>query len=157
MQFKRSTLLSALFALVAPLAGAAEGGLFEFSHCLGGIPQTVKHGDGNAANIVMMNGNIRSAAPGGLLDNTGSQCAVLNGALNGSMFAHGVCEFTDLDGDRLLIEFQRKNEAGTFHSVAGTGKYQSMRLEGTYTHSKFPQRPGYFQGCIESKGRWQRP
>lgn len=157
MRTSPSLLLSAvLVAAAAPSANAAESGILEFIHCLGGTPQSIKHGEGNAAHLVMMNGNVRSTVPGGMLDNTGSQCAVLNGSSNGVSFAHGLCEITDLDGDRLWFEFERRNNDGTFRGVSGTGKYVSLKLEGTYTHTRFPQRPGYFQGCAHSKGQWQK-
>jgi len=148
--------LTALLSFcVVSFASADQGGI-EFTHCLGGTPQSMKHGEGNVAHIVAMNGNIRNSAPNGMLDNTSTQCLVLNGALNAVMFAHGICEVTDLDGDRLWFEFERKNSEGTFHSVAGTGKYQAFSVEGTYAHTRFPQRSGYFQACALSKGQWRK-
>jgi hypothetical protein len=154
---QKSTLRCLILAVaLTQTAFAADSGTVEFIHCLGGTPQTLKHSDTNAANIVMMVGNLRTPVAGGLLDNTASQCTVLNGMLNGTLFAHGVCEFTDLDNDRLFIEFERKQNEGTFHSINGTGKYQNLALDGTYNHAKFPQRAGYFQGCAESKGKWRK-
>ena len=134
----------------------ADSGTFEHVHCYSGTTQTLKHSDGNVINAVTIRGTIRASTPGQVFDNMSSQCVGLYGQIEGAIFAEGFCEFFDNDTDRIFFRYQRKGTEGTFQAISGTGKYQGLSFDATYTAIRFPQTPGFLQGCAHNKGRWER-
>lgn len=134
----------------------AEGGPFEHVHCYTGTPQTIKHSETNFSTVAILNGTVRSTTPGEIFDGMASQCTLLFGQTQGSLYARGYCEWTDMDGDRIYFEYDRTNEGARFKSVSGTGKYQAVSMEGTYDAIRYPQTPGTLRGCARNKGHWER-
>ena len=144
-------------ALALPGIATADGGSFEHVHCfIGTAHQTIEHSDANFSTVATLNGTVRSMAPGEIFDGMASQCTLLLGQTQGNVHARGSCEWTDLDGDRLFFEYERANAAGRFKSIAGTGKYQTVSMEGTYEALRAPQTPGVLRGCARNTGRWDR-
>ena len=144
-----------LFSVSAPVL--ADSGTFEHTHCFAGTTQTLKHSDGNVANVVSFRGTIRAATSGQVFDNMSTQCVGLYGQLEGNTFSQGFCEYFDNDSDRVFIRYQRQGTEGTLQSVSGIGKYRGMTLDATYSNvMRFPQTPGFLQGCAQVRGRWER-
>ena len=152
----RAKLIVGLIAFSIAACAYADGAAFENHHCYAGQPQTLKHSDGNAANIAMIYGATRATSSGQIFDNMSTQCAALFGQMQGTIFLQGLCEWTDSGGDRIFLRLERQGTAGTFRSVSGTGKYQDVSVEGTYEVLAYPQRAGVLQGCARNNGRWER-
>ena len=152
----RAELLLMLFASHAAMHAYGDTGTFETFHCSAGQPQTLKHSEKNSVGIVMLYGTTRATTPGQMLDNMSTQCAGLYGELEEASFSQGFCEWADGDGDRIFFRYERQGTKGTFRSLSGVGKYQTMTMEGTYVFTRFPPRPGMLQGCAHYKGRWER-
>jgi hypothetical protein len=146
-----------LFALTLPSAYAAEGP-FAFDYCFANQLQTLKHTDTHSISLSNGSGTFRSNPPGGKFDGMSAQCMAVIAVLDGQATANGYCEWLSMDGDKLLVNFERAATGdGKFKSISGTGKLQSMKVEGTYTSGKFPQRPGTSVNCTSIAGRWSQP
>jgi hypothetical protein len=155
--FRRTRTAAALFLACASVPVFAETGTFEHTHCFTGTTQTLRHAEGNVVNAVTFRGTVRAASPGQLFDNMSSQCVGISGQVQGGTFSQGYCEFYDNESDRIFFRYQREGTEGTFQAVNGLGKYQGISLEGTYSVLRFPQTPGFLQGCAQNRGRWERP
>jgi hypothetical protein len=152
----RTKAVAALFLLCVSAPVFADSGTFDHTHCFTGTTQTLKHSDGNVVNAVSYRGTVRAVTPGQVFDNMSSQCVGLYGQVEGNTFSQGFCEFFDNDSDRIFFRYQRVGMEGTFHAVRGMGKYNGMTLDGTYSVMRFPQTPGFLQGCAQNKGQWER-
>lgn len=148
--------LSAATVFTVSLA-QAESGTFEYDYCFASQLTTLKHSETHVVNLSHAHGTIRATSPGQLFDNMTAQCLSLSGEIERDAFGQAYCELIDHDGDRALEHLQRAGGEGTLRSVAGTGKFQNIKIEGTYARGRFPQKPGMLQSCLRAKGRWERP
>jgi hypothetical protein len=157
ISFKVLATVALAFAAVASAAEAAEGPL-SFDYCFASQLQTMKHSDSLSVSLSNGYGTFESNPPGGKFDGMSSQCMSVFAVNEGQVNVNGYCEWLNLDGDKLLISFERSGTAdGKFRSISGTGKLQSMKVEGTYTTGKFPQRQGVSVNCAKITGRWSQP
>jgi hypothetical protein len=152
-------ILGALFlnAIALPSANAADGSL-ALDYCFASQLQTMKHSDTHIINLGNGSGTFRTNPPGQKFDNMSAQCMSVTALIEGQALVNGYCEWLDLEGDRLLVSFESTGgSAGKFRSISGTGKLQTMKVEGTYTIGRFPQRPGTSVNCVKLTGRWEQP
>lgn len=148
---------SLLCGLAISSARAAEGP-FAFDYCFGSQLQTMKHSDTHSISLSNGLGTFESNPPGGKFDGMSSQCMSVLAVIEGQASVNGYCEWLNMDGDKLLVSFERSGSAdGKFRSISGTGKLQTMKVDGTYTTGKFPQRPGTSVNCAKISGRWSQP
>ena len=64
----------------------------------------------------------------------GARCYGLYTNLNGKQAETGLCELTDLDGDKWWMDYHGNADGagGTYTAAGGTGKYDGMTLRGEY-------------------------
>jgi hypothetical protein len=82
------------------------------------------------------------------------RCVGLLWARNGQFWGHSVCEFVDVDGDKVFVESARRGDAITWEFTGGVGKYVGISGDGIYTdYSYFPRlTPTTYQFCPKSQG-----
>jgi hypothetical protein len=154
----RGAVLGAALLCMATGNAIAAGGPFEFDYCFASQLQSMKHSDTHTVNLSNGQGTFKTTPSGQMFDNHSAQCMSVFTVIEGRVDVNGYCEWLSLDGDRLLISFERSGNAdGKFRSISGTGKYQTMKVDGTYTAGKFPQRPGTSVNCAHIKGMWEQP
>ena len=102
--------------------------------------------------------NLRTDPPGKPFDRMGSICYGTYANLNGRQQDFGVCELTDLDGDKFWMACHGNIDGagGTYTAPHGTGKYDGMTLKGEYVLDFWPSATkDILQGCFKNKGRYK--
>jgi hypothetical protein len=158
--------LTAASAVLAA-SGAAAGkvnipkeGSYEFDFCVVGHGKTLSAGDKLFVMNYEVDANLRSTPPGRAFDRMGSRCYGVYVNLNGQPKESGMCELTDLDGDKWYMQYQGTWDGGggTYKAVHGTGKYDGMTLEGEYRIDSSwgnASKEVSFQGCNPNKGTYK--
>src|SRR5437867_4084160 len=142
MMLRRAISVALLSLMSLPAVTRADSGTYDNFHCYVGTLQTIKHSDTNTSSVGVINGTVRAATSGEIFDGMSTQCTLLLGQQQGSVYGQGYCEWFDADNDRLFFHFERVGAGGKVRSVSGTGKYQRVSMEGTYEVGRFAQTPG---------------
>ena len=164
---KRVSIAGLAVAAVFMATGASAGkvnipkeGSYAFDFCPIGQGKTFSNADKIFVMQYDLNAIVRAASPGGAFDRMGARCYGLYTNLNGSQAEIGVCELTDLDGDKWWMDYHGNPDGagGTYMSAGGTGKYDGMILRGEYRLDNNWGSPGKdvaFLGCNPNKGTYK--
>lgn len=151
--------LSTAGSAVAGKVNMPKEGTFEFDYCAVGEAQPpLVSRDKVLVSHYRNVANVRTEPAGKPFDRMGSICYGTYANLNGKQQDFGVCELTDLDGDKWYLEYHGGNDGtgGTYTSAYGTGKYDGMTVDGHYVLDFWPPAvKGGFQGCFHNKGTYR--
>jgi len=153
----------------ASMAGSAlagkvdipKEGSYEFDFCPIGHGRTLSDPAGKVFEIHYdLDAIVRSTTPGRAFDRMGARCYGLYTNLNGKQTEIGLCELTDLDGDKWWMDYHGNPDGagGAYVSAAGTGKYEGMTLRGEYHLDNSwgsPAKDVAFLGCNSNKGTYK--
>jgi hypothetical protein len=161
-------LAAAVGVVAMSMAGAAfagkvsipKEGSYAFDFCPIGQGRTLSNPDKIFALHYDLDAVVRSTPPGGAFDRVGARCYGLYTNLNGKQAEKGLCELTDLDGDKWWMDYQGNPDGagGTYVAAGGTGKYDGMTLRGEYRLDNAwgsPSKEVAFIGCNSNKGTYK--
>ena len=87
-----------------------------------------------------------------------SECLGASRLVDGKPTVWGHCEWSDKDGDKVLLHFSRwEGLAGKFNVLHGTGKFSGLRGTRDYSITAFPSIAGARVLCDEAKLRYTLP
>jgi len=164
---KRVLVSAAAIAAVVLSASAVGGkvnmpkeGSYEFDFCPIGRGKTFSAGDKLFFIHYDLDAVLRSTPPGRAFDRMGARCLGIYSNLSGRQQEAGMCELTDLDGDKWWMEYRGNpdGKGGTYTSAHGTGKYEGMILRGEYRIDNdwgSISKEVSFQGCNPNKGTYK--
>jgi hypothetical protein len=136
----------------------AKSGEVSVIHCVAGQVQNTATTPAHSFGIYNVYGTVRTDAAGGLFDLMSSECLGASRFVDGKPSVWGHCEWTDKDGDKVLLHFSRlEGLAGTFNVLHGTGKYSGLRGTRNYLATPFPSIAGARVVCDEGKLRYTLP
>jgi hypothetical protein len=150
--------MSTAGSAIAGKVNIPREGTFEFDYCAVGDPQILANGDKILVSHYRNVANLRTEPPGKPFDRMSSVCYGTYANLTGRQQDFGVCELTDMDGDKWYLEYHggADGAGGTYTSAYGTGKYDGMTVNGQYVLDFWPAaiKDG-FQGCFHNKGTYK--
>lgn len=164
---KRMTIVVMMMgaALAASTAEAGKVNLpkegnYEFEFCVIGGGKTFSSGDKLFVISYMGDANLKSTPPGRAFDRMGARCYGIYSNINGRQQETGICELTDLDGDKWWMDYHGNPDGagGTYIAAHGTGKYDGMTLKGEYRIDNAwgsASKELNFQGCNPNKGTYK--
>lgn len=156
--------LSGLLLLAASTAVAAElpqAGEFDISVCYSGNARVLKMDDAHVAwGYGDETGFTHAAQPDGIMDKMWTRCVGSGGVMEGKRENTGLCEYTDLDGDKLFlisknaVQLDSKTRESSVRLLGGTGKYAGISGEGTNDNQQFfpEEQGGTYAGCSRFAG-----
>jgi hypothetical protein len=152
--------LGALPALAAGKVELPKAGNYAFDFCPIGHGRSLNASDKWFVMSYDIDAVLRSTPPGGAFDRMGARCYGIYRNFGGQQRENGVCELTDLDGDKWWMDYHggAQGGGGTYTAVTGTGKYAGMELKGEYRiDNKWgnPAKEVAFTGCNPNKGSYQ--
>jgi hypothetical protein len=135
-------------------------GNYEFEFCVIGHGKTFSSGDKVFVISYEGDANLRTTPSGRPFDKMGARCEGIYTKLNGQQNETGVCELTDVDGDKWWMDYHGLPDGtgGTYTSASGTGKYEGMTLRGEYhidNNWGSSAKDVAFQGCNPNKGSYK--
>ena len=153
----------AMFAAGGATAGKVDiprEGAYAFDFCPIGQAKTLVNPDKVFHMQYDLNAIVRSTPSGGAFDRMGARCLGQFSAINGKNVEIGICELTDLDGDKWWMDYRGNPDAagGTYTAASGTGKYDGMVLKGEYRIDNSwgsPAKEVAFLGCNPNKGTYK--
>jgi hypothetical protein len=155
MLIKTAVLSLALSCTGVALAKSGEVSILQ---CSGGEIQNVATTPQHSFGTYRTYGTVRTDPAGGMFDMMSTQCLGASRLVDGKPSVWGHCEWSDKDGDKVLLHFSRfEGLAGKFEVVHGTGKYSGLRGTRDYRVTPFPPTPGARVVCDEGKLRYTLP
>lgn len=153
----------ALLAAGNAIAGKVnipKEGNYEFDLCPIGRGKIFSEGDKLFFLQYDLDAVLRSTPAGRAFDRMGARCLGIYSNLSGRQQAAGMCELTDLDGDKWWMDYRGNpdGKSGTYTSAHGTGKYDGMTLRGEYRIDSdwgSISKEVSFQGCNPNKGTYK--
>ena len=145
----------------AAKANMPKEGTYEFEFCMIGHGKTSSSGSDVFVISYDLDANLKTTPPGRPFDRVGARCYGVYTNLNGRQNETGVCELTDLDGDKWWMDYHGNPDGagGTYVSAHGTGKYEGMTLKGEYridnNWGNGNQGEVAFRGCNPNKGTYK--
>lgn len=135
-------------------------GSYEVDFCPVGHGRTLSNPDKIFVMSYDLDAVLQTTPPGRPFDRMGARCYGLYTNLNGKQAETGVCELTDLDGDKWWMDYHGNADGagGTYTSAGGTGKYDGMTLRGEYRIDNAwgsPAKDVAFVGCNPNKGTYK--
>jgi hypothetical protein len=135
-------------------------GSYEFDFCPIGHGRTLSSGDKIFVMSYDLDALLRTTPSGRPFDRMGSRCYGLYTNLNGQQNETGVCELTDLDGDKWWMDYHGNPDGagGKYTAAGGTGKYEGIALRGEYhldNNWGSPAKDVAFLGCNSNKGTYK--
>ena len=135
-------------------------GNYEFDFCFVGHARNLAAADKVFVAHYDVVANLKTSPPGRPFDRVGSLCYGTYVNLNGRQQEFGVCELTDLDGDKWWMEYHGNADGagGTYNAAHGAGKYEGMTLRGEYRIDNAwgsASKEISFQGCNPNKGTYK--
>lgn len=164
---KRMLVVFAAVGGLVAAGGAAAGkvnipkeGSYAFDFCPIGQAKTFANGDKLFHMQYDLNAIVRATSSGAAFDRMGARCLGLYSNINGKQSEGGVCELTDLDGDKWWMQYQGNPDGagGTYIAASGTGKYDGMVLKGEYRIDNnwgSPAKEVAFLGCNPNEGTYK--
>ena len=151
---------SAGAAVAAGKVSIPSEGSYQFDFCPIGQGKTFSNTDKIFAIQYDLHAIIRGIPPNGAFDRMGARCYGMYTNLNGKQAENGICELTDLDGDKWWMDYHGNSDGagGTYSSAGGTGKYDGMVLRGEYkldNNWAIPSKEVSFLGCNPNKGTYK--
>lgn len=155
--------LWAMLAADSAMAGKVnipKEGNYEFDFCVIGRGKSFSAGDNLFVLHYELDANVNSVPPGRAFDRMGSRCYGLYINLNGKPRESGICELTDLDGDKWWMDYRGTWDGGggAYTAAHGTGKYEGINLQGEYHIDNSWGKASTelsFQGCNRNKGTYK--
>jgi len=152
-------LLAAGNAMAGKVNIPNEGG-YEFEFCVIGSGKTFSAGDKLFVISYVGDANLKSTPPGRAFDRMGARCYGIYSNVNNRQQESGMCELTDLDGDKWWMDYRGTpdGKGGTYTAAYGTGKYEGMTLRGEYRIDNAwgsASKDLNFQGCNLNKGTYK--
>jgi hypothetical protein len=145
-------------AATCSIAALAKSGEVYIIQCTGSEMQNVETSPQISFNVGRAWGTVRADPPGGLFDMMTSHCLGAARVVDGKPSLWGHCEWTDKDGDKVLMHYMRTDTvAGRYTVVGGTGKYSGVAGTRDYKVTPFPAVPGGRAVCDEGKLRYTLP
>jgi hypothetical protein len=134
-------------------------GNYEFELCPIGRGKTFSADDKLFVMNYDLDAILRTTPPGRAFDRMGARCFGIYSNVNGRQQESGICELTDLDGDKWWMDYRGNPDGagGTYTAVYGTGKYDGMTLRGEYRIDNAwgsTSKEVSFQGCNPNKGTY---
>ncbi len=164
----KSLIVATMMMGVALVSGAAEAGKvnipkegsYEFEFCVIGSGKTFSAGDKLFVISYVGDANLKSTPAGRAFDRMGARCYGVYSNINGRQQEVGICELTDLDGDKWWMDYHGNPDGagGTYIAAHGTGKYDGMTLRGEYRIDNAwgsSSKELNFQGCNPNKGTYK--
>lgn len=135
-------------------------GNYEFEFCLVGQAKNLSADDKVFVAQYSLLANLKSSPPGRAFDRMGAVCYGLYTNWNGRQQEAGVCELTDLDGDKWWMDYHGNADGagGSYTAAHGTGKYDGITLKGEYHIDNAwgsASKEVSFQGCNPNKGTYK--
>lgn len=136
----------------------ARSGEVNITQCAGAKVQAVETSPQVSFNVGEAWGTVRAEPAGGLFDMMTTHCLGAARVVDGKPSLWGHCEWTDRDGDKVLMQYIRSDAvAGKYTAVAGTGKYSGITGTRDYKVTAFPPVAGGRAVCDEGKLRYTLP
>jgi hypothetical protein len=151
---------TAVLSLALTWTGAvlAKSGEVSIIQCSGGEVQNIATDPQHSFGTYKTYGTVRTDPAGSLFDMMSTQCLGASRLVDGKPSVWGHCEWTDKEGDKVLLHFVRSEGlAGKFTVVHGTGKYSGIRGTRDYQITPFPPLAGARVVCDEGKLRYALP
>ena len=153
----------ALLAMGSAIAGKVnipKEGTYEFDFCPILRGKTFSEGDKLFLLHYDLDAVVRSTPAGRAFDRMGARCLGMYSNLSGRQQEVGMCELTDLDGDKWWMDYRGNpdGKGGTYTSAHGTGKYEGMTLRGEYRLDNewgSISKEVIIQGCNPNKGTYK--
>jgi hypothetical protein len=93
-----------------------------------------------------------------MFDMMTGQCLGASRLADGKPSVWGHCEWTDKNGDKVLLHFARaEGLSGNFHVIQGTGRYKGITGDRDYQVTPFPAITGGRAVCDKGKLRYTLP
>ena len=145
---------------IAGKVNIPKEGSYEFDFCPIGHGRTLALPDKIFAIHYDLDAIVRTTPPDRPFDRVGARCYGLYTNINGKQTETGLCELTDLDGDKWWMDYHGNPDGagGTYVSAGGTGKYDGMTLRGEYhidNNWGSPAKDVAFLGCNRNKGTYK--
>jgi hypothetical protein len=143
---------------IAGKVNIPKEGSYDFDFCAVGESRALVSGDKIFVSNYRVISDVRTEPAGKPFDRMSALCYGNFVILNGRSQDFGVCELTDVDGDKWWMEFHGNVEGtgGTYTSPYGTGKYEGMTIKGQYVLDAWPvSLKDIFQGCNHNKGTYK--
>jgi hypothetical protein len=151
------TLLFGVTVACSSVAVARSGEVY-IIQCTGNEIRTVETSPQISFNLGKGWGTVRTDPSGGLFDMMTSHCLGAARVVDGKPSLWGHCEWTDRDGDKVLMHYLRSDPVvGKYTVVAGTGKYSGITGTRDYKVTPFPAVPGGRAVCDEGRLRYTLP
>ena len=157
---KSMMIKTAVLTLAAACSGVAwaKSGEVTVTQCNGGEVQTVATSPQYTFGTGRTFSTVRTNPAGSLFDMMSGQCQGAYSLIEGKPSAWGHCEWTDKDGDKVLLRFSRfEGLAGKFEVIHGTGKFSGLHGTRDYQIIPFPAIPGARAVCDEGMLRYTLP
>ena len=148
--------LSAILVFVGSAqARSDEAGI---TQCTGSKNQTVETTPQVSFAIGEAYGTVRASPESSIFDMMTSHCLGASRVVDGKPFVWGHCEWTDKDGDKVLLEYARSQGlSGKYTVVYGTGKFSGITGTRDYRITPFPTVQGGRAVCDEGTLRYTLP
>jgi hypothetical protein len=145
---------------VAGKVNMPKEGNYQFDFCPIGRGKTFTSGDKLFFIQYDLDAVLRSTPAGQAFDRMGARCLGAYSNVGGKQQESGMCELTDLDGDKWWMDYRGNSDGkgGTYTSAHGTGKYEGMVLKGEYHIDNdwgSVSKEVAFQGCNPNKGTYK--
>jgi len=155
--------LCAMLAAGNAMAGKVnmpKEGSYEFDFCPIGHGKTFSAGDKFFVMNYDLDAIVRSTQPGKAFDRMGARCFGIYANVNDHQREAGICELTDLDGDKWWMDYHGNpdGKGGSYTAAYGTGKYDGIVLQGEYRLDNnwgSPSKEVSFLGCNPNKGTYK--
>ena len=145
-------------AVTCSSAALAKSGEVNITQCTGSQVHSVETTAQVSFNVGEAWGTVRGDPAGGLFDMMTSHCLGAARVVDGKPSLWGHCEWTDKDGDKVLMQYVRSDPVnGRYTVVHGTGKYSGVTGTRDYKITAFPAVPGGRAVCDEGKLRYTLP
>src|SRR4051812_17337005 len=153
----------AMFAADGATAGKVnipKEGSYAFDFCPIGRGKTFSSGEKFFVMNYDLDAIVRSTPSGGAFDRMGARCYGIYANINDRQREAGICEITDLDGDKWFMDYHGNadGKGGTYTAAYGTGKYDGAVIQGEYRLDNnwgSPSKEVSFLGCNPNKGTYQ--
>ncbi|MFO1320341.1 MAG: hypothetical protein U1F52_12040 [Burkholderiales bacterium] len=140
---------------LAICGAAARSGEVNVISCGGAELQTVETSSSLSFSMGSGWGTIRTEPPGNLFDRMTNHCLGAARVVEGKPSLWGHCEWTDKDGDKVLLNYARSDSVGgKYTALAGTGKFSGITATRDYKVIPFPAVPGGRGFCDEGVLRY---
>ena len=153
--------LLAAGSAIAGKVNMPKEGSFEFDYCAVGQGKGLSAGDKYAVSHYKNVANVTTNPPGKPFDRTGSACFGTYANVNGRQWDYGMCEITDLDGDKWWMDYHGNPDGagGTYTAACGNGKYDGMvvkrRVSPRHQLAQSVSKNVAFLGCNPNKGTYK--